>query len=185
MPFYKKNSHFNVSLKRGGIRADGFLSWLAANVLQKTLLKNCGGIMQFQFIFKHMESSPSLQTYATDKFKDLVKRYVAKPVEAIVTISVEKGSHILQFSAKNGDGFNVEVRTESEDMHASVDLAVEKIKKQLMRQKGRIKQHTGRRPRKTIQFKSAKFRDEIDIESAEIDASDIIKFEHIRKQRAS
>ena len=51
--------------------------------------------MQFQFSFKHMESSQALSQLAETKIKDKVSKFVTKPIEAHVTFVVERHDHIV------------------------------------------------------------------------------------------
>merc|ERR1711974_491732 len=67
-------------------------------------------------------------------------RYVHGKVDANVTMSVEKYWHIANFtlSIKN---LTIRGEERSEDMYSSIDLALDKIEKQLRRHKDRIRDH--------------------------------------------
>ena len=90
--------------------------------------------------FRHMESSASLREYAVTKLDKIVDKYVRGKVDASVVMSVEKHWHIADFTLhiKN---FTVKGKARSEDMYSSIDLALEKIEKQLRRHKDRLKDH--------------------------------------------
>lgn len=90
--------------------------------------------------FRHMDTSPSLRDYATGKLEKICDKYVHGKVDANVTMSVEKYWHIANFtlSIKN---LTIRGEERSEDMYSSIDLALDKIEKQLRRHKDRIRDH--------------------------------------------
>jgi putative sigma-54 modulation protein len=90
--------------------------------------------------FRHMESSASLRDYAEGKLERICDKYVQGKIDATVVMSVEKHWHIADFTLhiKN---FTVKGKERSEDMYSSIDLALEKIEKQLRRHKDRLKDH--------------------------------------------
>lgn len=90
--------------------------------------------------FRHMESSSSLREYAVGKLERVCDKYVQGKIDATVVMSVEKHWHIADFTLyiKN---FTVKGKERSEDMYSSIDLALEKIEKQLRRHKDRLKDH--------------------------------------------
>lgn len=98
--------------------------------------------------FRHMESSSSLRDYAERKLDRVVDKYVQGKVDASVVMSVEKHWHIADFTLhiKN---FTVKGKERSEDMYSSIDLALEKIEKQLRRHKDRLKDHQTERNGRT------------------------------------
>jgi putative sigma-54 modulation protein len=130
--------------------------------------------MQFQFSFKHMETSEALQKYAEDKIGEKIKKYVTKPIDAQVTFEVEKQSNRAHCSLRGGDGFSVEVDHVCEDMYASVDMVIDKLDIQLKRQKEKLKSHKNR---KTVKHLSVVNPDE-----GSIDAEDLLKFEEARRR---
>ena len=98
--------------------------------------------MQMNITFRHLEPIDSLKTYAREKI-DRVNKYLDKATEAHVVRSVEKHLHHADISVRSGS-FIMRGRERSEDMYASIDLAVEKIEKQLKRYKEKLKHHHGR-----------------------------------------
>lgn len=130
--------------------------------------------MQFQFLFKHMESSPALSSHAEAKLRDKIQKFVTKPIEAMVTFSVERQTHTVHCSIRAGDGFNIDVDADSPDMYATVDILVDKLESALKRQKEKLKSH---------KVKPAQMRivgaPERNNENS-IDADDILKYERAR-----
>lgn len=135
--------------------------------------------MQFRFSFKHMETSPALQTYAKDKIKVEVEKFVTKPIEAHVTFSVDRHQHHVLCSLAGGDGFSVNVEHSCEDMYGSVDHMIDKMVTQLKKRKEKLKDHKHNKPDEPF----AEHDEGDDYESAPIDASDIVKYEKVAKGR--
>jgi putative sigma-54 modulation protein len=90
--------------------------------------------------FRHMESSSSLREYAESKLERTCDKYVQGKIDASAVMSVEKHWHIADFTLYI-KGFTVKAKERSEDMYSSIDLALEKIEKQLRRHKDRLKDH--------------------------------------------
>lgn len=135
--------------------------------------------MQFQFSFKHMEVSPALKQYTEEKLSALISKFVTKPIEAKVTFAVDHHNHIAQCALAGGDGFSVQVEHTCPDMYGSVDRMLDKLAVQLKRKKEKLKGHKGNR-----NIKSLKYREplNIDYNSAEIDAADIIALEEKKRK---
>jgi len=94
--------------------------------------------------FRHMESSSSLREYAESKLARTCDKYVQGKVDATAVMSVEKHWHIADFTLYI-KGFTLKAKERSEDMYSSIDLALDKIEKQLRRHKDRLKdQQQGR-----------------------------------------
>lgn len=145
--------------------------------------------MQFQFSFKHMDSSPALQTYAEEKIREKIHKFVTKPISAHVTFSAVRHHHSAHLSLDAGDGFSVQVEHSSDDeMHAVIDELVEKLNSQLRRQKERLKEHKGVKIAQTLDaLGSAQDALRVvdgtaDANAEEVDAGDIIKYEQSRKR---
>lgn len=132
--------------------------------------------MRFQFSFKHMEVSQSLQTYTQDKIEQVVNRFVTKPVEIRVTFAVERHLFTAHCELTGGDNFSLSVTHSSEDMYAAVDQMAEKMNTLLRRKKEKIKTHKGNPNIKSARLSEGGERD------GEIDAADIIKYEQARQK---
>ena len=90
--------------------------------------------------FRHMDSSPALKDYAVGKLQRVVKKYVHGKVDADIVMSVEKFRHIANFTI-NIKNLTVKGESRSEDMYSSIDLALDKIERQLRRHKDRLRDH--------------------------------------------
>jgi putative sigma-54 modulation protein len=96
--------------------------------------------MRIAYTFRNLEPSESMKSYAGDKLAKLQK-YVRTPLEVEVTFAVERHVRSVDVTLTS-DGENYLGREENEDMYASIDLVIDKLKKQVVRTKG---VHTARR----------------------------------------
>ena len=98
--------------------------------------------MQLNITFRHMDASDSLKEYARDKV-ERVNKYLDHAAEAHVVLSLERHLHHADITIHAGP-FVLRGREKSEDMYASLDLAMDKIERQLKRYKEKLKHHHGR-----------------------------------------
>jgi putative sigma-54 modulation protein len=97
--------------------------------------------MQLNITFRHLDPIDSLKNYAREKV-ERVNKYLDKATEAHVVLSMERHLHHADISIHSGT-FLLRGRERSEDMYASIDLAMDKIEKQLKRYKEKLKSHHG------------------------------------------
>lgn len=93
------------------------------------------------FTFRNMDTTDALREHAADKLTRLYK-YLMKPAAAHCIFKVEGPRHIAEITLNVKGGRYVGIG-ESTDMYTSVDFAVEKIGKQMSRNKERVKSHKG------------------------------------------
>lgn len=98
--------------------------------------------MQLNITFRNLDASDSLKSYAREKV-ERVNRYLDRAGEAHVVLSLERHLHHADITVHSGR-FVLRGRDKSSDMYASLDNAMDKIEKQLIRYKERLKQHHGR-----------------------------------------
>ena len=97
--------------------------------------------MQVNVSFRHMDASPAVQQYASDKLHHVVSKYVqGEDIDSQITFSVEKYWHIVNFTI-NINGLTLKSSEKTEDMYSSVDLALEKVERQVRRYKSKIRNH--------------------------------------------
>jgi len=89
--------------------------------------------MRIEFTFRNIEPSEGIKTYATEKISKLQK-YLRAPLDAECTVSMERHLHCIDVNL-TADGEIFMGREESEDMYASIDKAIDKIRKQVTRTK--------------------------------------------------
>jgi putative sigma-54 modulation protein len=95
--------------------------------------------MLVNITFRHLEPTEALKSHVKDKVAH-VQRYVDRPTEAHAVLHVENLDHHADITLKAGTFF-LRGRARSEDMYASIDLAVNKIERQLKKHKEKLKNH--------------------------------------------
>jgi len=100
--------------------------------------------MQVQVTFRHVESSEAIKEYARDKVGKLQK-YLDGPLEANVTLSVEKHRHEADVTII-ASGLKIHSRETTGDLFSAIDLAVDKLERQVRRYRDKLKK-MGRRKR--------------------------------------
>lgn len=90
---------------------------------------------------RHMDVTPALRQYAEEKLGKLV-RYFEQVQEAQVVLSVERHDRLGKAQVVEvtvwGDGIILRGEEASEDMYASIDLVVEKLRKQIEKYRSRV-----------------------------------------------
>ena len=97
--------------------------------------------MKISFTFRHMDSTEDLKTVAQDKLGRL-SRYEDRELAILVTFSVEKFNKTVELQAI-GNGNTFVAHETREDMFEALDLAVDKLDRQLNRDKTKRKHHKG------------------------------------------
>lgn len=97
--------------------------------------------MQVSVAFRHMDASEAVQRYASDKLQNIVKKYVqGMDIDSQIVFSVERYQHIANFTI-NVNGLTVKSVEKSENMYSSIDLALDKVDRQMKRFKNKIRSH--------------------------------------------
>ncbi|MHB1843312.1 MAG: ribosome hibernation-promoting factor, HPF/YfiA family [Deltaproteobacteria bacterium] len=95
--------------------------------------------MQTNITFRNLEASDFIKSYAREKV-DRVNKYLDKASEAHVVLGLERHLHHADITIHAGP-YVLRGREKSEDMYASIDLAMDKIERQLKRYKEKMKSH--------------------------------------------
>jgi putative sigma-54 modulation protein len=95
--------------------------------------------MQTSVTFKNIDPSDHLKSYVGDKLNRFDK-YLYNPAEASVVLSVEKFRHIAEINII-GDRLNLNGKEETEDMYSAIDIALDKIEKQIKKSKQKVREH--------------------------------------------
>lgn len=102
--------------------------------------------MQVSVTFRHMEPSDTIKGYVEQKLARLGKLFY-KTAEANVVLSAEKHRHRAEINLK-GDRTLITSVQEKEDMYEAIDLALDKIQKQVKKYKSKLQERkTGREAR--------------------------------------
>jgi putative sigma-54 modulation protein len=98
--------------------------------------------MHMNITFRHLDPIDSLKNYAQEKV-ERVNKYLDRATEAHVVLSLERHLHHADITIHSGT-YVLRGREKSEDMYASIDLAMDKIERQLKRYKEKLKSHHGK-----------------------------------------
>lgn len=92
---------------------------------------------------RHINAGEGLQDYAREKASRLAEEFTR--IEHIhVVLDIEKHRHSAELVIQAKNHIHVESLETSDNMRASIDLAVEKAEKQLRKIRDKIQSHRGR-----------------------------------------
>ena len=103
--------------------------------------------MQIDITGHHVEVTPALRAYVTEKLQKLVKHF-DQVISVHVVLNVEKLEHRADATV-NAAGKTLVATHTASDMYASIDGMVDKLDRQVRRYKGRITEHHHTRPELT------------------------------------
>lgn len=91
--------------------------------------------MQITVKGKQIDLTDSLKNYANEKMGKM-SRYFDHMISAEVCLSIERNWHVAEITVF-GEGFDMRGEEKSTDMYNSIDRVVEKLERQLKKQKGK------------------------------------------------
>src|SRR5581483_4358077 len=97
--------------------------------------------MQVTVTFRHVEPTPALRAYAEEKLAR-VKKYLRRPVDAHVILSVAKERHVAEITLK-ADHVTMFAQEQTHDLYSAIDLAIDKLDHQAQRLHERRRRHSG------------------------------------------
>jgi putative sigma-54 modulation protein len=92
--------------------------------------------MKISLTSRHLKPTKELKNYAKERLRK-VKKYLSEPIEANIILTWEKFRHIVEITI-NHSGITIRGEEVATDMRAAIDKAMEKIEKQLRRQKDKL-----------------------------------------------
>jgi len=95
--------------------------------------------MQVNITFRGFDPSDALKSYAKEKV-ERANKYLDRAGEAHIVLSLERHLQNADITIHSGS-FVLRGREKTEDMYASLDLAMDKIERQLRRYKEKLKHH--------------------------------------------
>jgi len=95
--------------------------------------------MNISVTFRTSEGENWQKTYVEEKMVRLNK-YLDVPAEAHIILSTEKFRNVVEINL-SANGWTVNAKEEAKDMHLAVDSCIDKIEKQLKKQKEKNRQH--------------------------------------------
>jgi ribosome hibernation promoting factor len=97
--------------------------------------------MQVMVTFRHVEPTDGLRQYAAEKVQR-VHKYLRRPIEAHVILSVEKQRHTAEVLV-TANHLNITATEQTGDLYSAIDLAMSKVERQIKRHVARYKDHKG------------------------------------------
>jgi putative sigma-54 modulation protein len=95
--------------------------------------------MQLSVTFKNLDSSQFLKSYLQEKLNRFDK-YLQNPGSADVVLRSEKLRRIAEINL-SVDRFDIHAKEVNTDMQAAIDIALDKARKQLVKNKEKIQDH--------------------------------------------
>jgi putative sigma-54 modulation protein len=95
--------------------------------------------MQVLVTFRHMEATEALRQYAEHKVAR-VHKLMRRPIEAHVVLSVNKRRHVAEIIL-SGEHLHVNATEETGDLYSAIDLAMDKIERQIQKRVTKRKAH--------------------------------------------
>ncbi len=132
--------------------------------------------MQTSVTFINLDPSETLKAYACEKL-DRFDKYADNPATANVVLTVEKFRHIADINI-NADGFVVNSHEETSDMYSAIDMALDKLEKQIIKNKKKFKKRRSTAARsKTFRYEEANLASPGDLEQEGV--REIVKIKNI------
>ena len=95
--------------------------------------------MKISITFRHMEATDAIRDHIESKL-DPIKKWLIKPIEVHVTLTVEKFRHTAEVILTE-QSFSAKALETTDDMYASIDLAIHKVENQLKKHKEKVQEH--------------------------------------------
>ncbi len=89
--------------------------------------------------FRHLETTPSLKKYAKEKVSR-VKQFFGSKNEISIVLSSEKHRYMADITLK-AKKITINAKEETDDMYSAIDLAVDKLDRQMKKYKEKLKHH--------------------------------------------
>jgi len=95
--------------------------------------------MKIKIAQRHTDGSDALRNYVVEKTEAL-ERYFDRIISVDVVLSVEKERHAADFHAHLTNRKVISAREESTDMYASIDKAIDRLRRQLVKFKDQLQE---------------------------------------------
>ena len=97
-------------------------------------------VINVNITFRNTEATDALKSYATEKIRNCLKKFVHHDTEAHVVLKVEKNRQIAEITCRS-DGADFNAKEESGDLYASIDTLVDSLTHQLRKHKDKLTAH--------------------------------------------
>ena len=98
--------------------------------------------MTIQITGKNVEVGDAFQSYAGEKIRSVLQKYLAREVDGHIRLERERELFKTACSVRLKNGLLLEAHGEGSDAYGSIDAAAHRLETRLRRHKGRIKNHT-------------------------------------------
>jgi len=88
--------------------------------------------------FRHTDPTEALKQYAVDKIHRIGK-YFSKPLDAHVVLSVDSKERQMAEVDLRAPGTTIHGKEETEDLYSAIDLVMDKVERQVKKQKEKSK----------------------------------------------
>ena len=95
--------------------------------------------MQVSVTFRNTGSESWFKDYVTERLSK-IQKYIDKPVEAHVVLSVEKFRNVAEVNIM-AKGINLVGKEEAKDMQLAIDSVIDKIERQIKKHKEKSRDH--------------------------------------------
>src|SRR5262249_47211749 len=101
-----------------------------------------GGMMQITVTFRHVDPTPALRSHAEDKVARVARKYLRRPVDAHVILSVSKERHVAEITLQ-ADHVTMFAQETTHDLYSAIDLAIDKLEHQAQKLHEKRRHHKG------------------------------------------
>ena len=98
--------------------------------------------MTIQITGKNLDAGNAFQTYAGDKIRAVLQKYLGREPDGHIRLERERGLFKTTCSVRLTSGLLLEAHGKGGDAYASVDAATHRLETRVRRHKGRIKKHS-------------------------------------------
>lgn len=95
--------------------------------------------MQVSVTFRNTESESWFKDYVTERLSR-IQKYIDKPVDAHVVLSVEKFRYVAEINIM-AKGISLVGKEEAKDMQLAIDNVIDKIERQIKKHKEKSREH--------------------------------------------
>ena len=96
------------------------------------------GDVKVSVTFRHTDPTDALKQYAEDKILRMGK-YFSKPLDAHVVLSVDSKERQMAEVELRAPGTTIHGKEETEDLYSAIDLVMDKVERQVKKQKEKSK----------------------------------------------
>jgi|JI102314A1RNA_FD_contig_61_2203285_length_1296_multi_3_in_0_out_0_2 putative sigma-54 modulation protein len=141
--------------------------------------------MKISVTFRHMSSTDALRAYVEEKVGKVAK-LLNDSCEAHVVLSVERHLHQAHIELITGGAFRIRADERTEDMYQSIDLASDKLSKQVKRFREKTRDHRDAPVRgRELSHQIYKGRDEAASPDSALEKPSVVRSETITAQQMS